>query len=75
MKNIAIMQDGKSWIVDKYTEYIMKYAPSGWKFTVFPPSIKIDKLVELAETHDIIYSSYWQPFIRNQLFKIVISRA
>jgi len=64
---IAVMKDSKSWIVDKMTDTIKKYAPPDVGFTDFDVDIDIKKLLKLAKTHDIIYSSFWQPFTRNNL--------
>lgn len=61
------MKDGKSWIVDSYIDYIKKYAPQDCKVTEFSVDVNITQLLKLAEDNDIIYSSYWQPFCRNNL--------
>jgi glycosyltransferase involved in cell wall biosynthesis len=61
---MAVMQDGKNWIVDQYTELIMDNAPDDWEFTVFPHDVSWESLMVLAQENDLIYSSYWQPFLR-----------
>ena len=64
---IAVMKDRKSWIVDKLSDTIKKYAPADVGFTDFEVDIDIKGLLKLAKTHDIIYSAFWQPFMRNDL--------
>jgi len=64
---IAVMKDSKSWIVDKMTDTIKEYAPADVGFTDFDVDIDIKALLRLAKTHDIIYSAFWQPFMRNNL--------
>ena len=62
---VAIMYDSIDWIVNKMSENIIKYAPKDYEFTKFDVNISYDELLELANTHDIVYSSFWQPFCRH----------
>lgn len=67
MMKVAVMYDRRGWIVDKMSDTIKQYAPPDIEFTDFDCDVKIDELLRLADKNDIIYSSFWQPFMRNKL--------
>ena len=62
---IAMMRDNQGWIVDSMTDVIKKHAPNNFEFTDFPVNISFNDLLELADSQDLIYSSFWQPFCQN----------